>query len=272
MKTDASICLIAKNEGPYLLEWIAYYSIIGFDSFLIYDNESQDDSASKIRSASRYFNIKYNFWPDTPDVSPQISAYEHAIKNTDSHWIAFIDTDEFIYIEDNKDISDFLSKFSDEIGAVCINWKLFGSSGHEKMTDDFVIRRFTKCEEHLSSHVKSIVRRDAVEKMTVHAPVLKEGMRYAYSDGTIAELQRFSEAEVHEPQPAHINHYVLKSREEYERKIIRGQGGTPTNSPDKRKKFTPGFWNAHDRNEATDTSMLSYIPEIERIVNMINES
>ncbi|MET0031932.1 MAG: glycosyltransferase family 2 protein, partial [Limnospira maxima] len=38
-------CTTAKNESPYLVEWIAYHRfIVGFDEILIYDNDSQDDS------------------------------------------------------------------------------------------------------------------------------------------------------------------------------------------------------------------------------------
>ena len=31
-----------KNEGPYILEWLAYHRIVGFEDFLIYTNDCED--------------------------------------------------------------------------------------------------------------------------------------------------------------------------------------------------------------------------------------
>ncbi len=31
-----------KNEGPYIVEWIAYHRAIGVDNFLIYTNGCED--------------------------------------------------------------------------------------------------------------------------------------------------------------------------------------------------------------------------------------
>ncbi|HBD0355695.1 TPA: glycosyltransferase family 2 protein, partial [Escherichia coli] len=36
---------IFKNEGPYILEWIAYHQSIGVDRFYIVDNVSNDTSS-----------------------------------------------------------------------------------------------------------------------------------------------------------------------------------------------------------------------------------
>ena len=35
---------IAKDEGVYLHEWIAYHRLVGFDEVLVYDHESTDGS------------------------------------------------------------------------------------------------------------------------------------------------------------------------------------------------------------------------------------
>ena len=42
MKITAVTCI--KNEGPFLLEWIAYNRLIGVTDFLIYSNDCADGS------------------------------------------------------------------------------------------------------------------------------------------------------------------------------------------------------------------------------------
>lgn len=36
-----ALCCIAKDEDPFLKEWIAYHSLLGVEHFFIYDNESR---------------------------------------------------------------------------------------------------------------------------------------------------------------------------------------------------------------------------------------
>ena len=45
MKT-ASVLLRVRNEGPYLLEWIAHYQVLGFDDIVIVHNENDDGSSA----------------------------------------------------------------------------------------------------------------------------------------------------------------------------------------------------------------------------------
>jgi hypothetical protein len=39
-KYKAGIVAVAKDEHPYLLEWLAFHFAIGFDHIWVYDNES----------------------------------------------------------------------------------------------------------------------------------------------------------------------------------------------------------------------------------------
>ncbi len=41
---------IAKNEGPYIREWIEYHRQVGVQKFLIYDNESTDQMRTLFRA------------------------------------------------------------------------------------------------------------------------------------------------------------------------------------------------------------------------------
>jgi hypothetical protein len=102
-----AVCLIAKNEARYLVEWMAYYVALGFDEVLIYDNGSSDATAEIVgRAIANDSRIRYVPWPDVPGVAPQIPAYNDALRKTRADWIAFVDIDEFIVLKEHASIGE----------------------------------------------------------------------------------------------------------------------------------------------------------------------
>jgi glycosyltransferase involved in cell wall biosynthesis len=257
-----AVCLIAKDEERYLLEWMAYNLVLGFDEILVYDNDSVDGSRRLVEQAGEADRrIRYVPWPGVPGRSPQVTAYNHALGNTDADWIAFIDADEFIVLSEHGTIGEFLAGFDEAAGAVCLHWRLFGSSGHTAYADDLVIRRFTRCDRRYNHHVKSIVRRSCMAQMHIHVGRLSSGT-YVDANGAPVTPQ-FKIEPIPSRHPASINHYVLKSAEEYQGKMARGQACRASDSPDRRAKFTPEFWAAHDRNDVEDATIFRVIPALE---------
>ena len=61
-----AICAIFKNEAPYLLEWIDYHRRVGFDHFVLYDNDSTDDGAARILASEHAPHVEIIPWPPRP--------------------------------------------------------------------------------------------------------------------------------------------------------------------------------------------------------------
>lgn len=260
--TKIAVCLIARDEERYLLEWMAYNLVLGFDEILVYDNDSIDGTRRLVeRAGEADRRIRLVPWPDVPGRPPQVAAYNHALANTDADWIAFIDADEFIVLREHDTIGEFLAGFDELAGAVCLHWRVFGSSGHATHADDLVVRRFTRCATDYNGHVKSIVRRSSMARMHIHVGKLSSGL---YVDANGAQVTPTAKIQpVPSRHPASINHYVLKSAEEYQAKVVRGEGNKAPDAPDKRAKFTPDFWPAHDQNDVEDSAIARFIPALE---------
>lgn len=255
-------CLIARNEARFLLEWMAYNLVLGFDEILIYDNESVDETRQLVGHARKVDpRIRYFAWPDIPGRAPQLRAYNHALRHSDADWIAFIDADEFIVLREHDRIGDFLAGFDDSTGGVGLHWRIFGSSGHRTYSDDLVIRRFVRCAAGFETFVKSIVRRNAVANIRVHFARLSSGT-YVAANGEPVEAGRRIKP-VPTPLPAWINHYILKSVEEYQAKASRGNAHRAPDAANKRARFTPDYWDRFDRNEAEDLAIARLIPAVE---------
>jgi len=151
-----AICAIAKNEGPYFKEWIEWHKKLGVEKFYIYDNESVDHTKQVLESYIDSGLVEYIYFPGKRQ---QLLAYDDCLEKhrTDSHWIAFIDLDEFIVPLKDSSIPEFLRKFESH-AAVEINWLIYGSGGAKEKTEGNVMDRFkyhSRPDHILNRHVKA---------------------------------------------------------------------------------------------------------------------
>lgn len=247
-----ALCLITRDEGITgdLLEWVEYHKSIGVTKIIIVENDS-NDTASGLISLSPHiksgFIYRYSFfsqqeyvrYPPPKDkvvwANNQIWAYDYCLRNYGSKFshMGFIDTDEFIVIADtNSTIIDVLEKYR-EYGGLVINWMFIGSNGHKARPPGGVLRNYNKCVRNC--HVKTIVNTRAVAR-TSNTP-----HHFVYRNGKYAVDSNFERVDGPFNPPhdrdgrlqtppadlysvVHLNHYVLKSESDFERKTRRGSG------------------------------------------------
>ena len=141
-KYKVTICAIFKNEAMYLREWIEFHRIVGVEHFYLYNNNSNDEY---LRILDPYIEKGIVTLVDWPYQQAQMEAYNDCVKRfkLESHWIGFIDIDEFVVPNEMDTIYDFLKAYK-YYPAVVIYWRVFGSSGKIKrdvkrlVTEDFI--------------------------------------------------------------------------------------------------------------------------------------
>lgn len=217
-----SLCAIAKDEGPYFKEWLDWHISQGVDRFYIYDNESTDGTREILEPYIQQGIVNYKYWPGH---RRQLAAYDDCLEEHrfTSRWIAFIDLDEFIVPVQDASIPDFLKRF-DGFAAVEVNWLIYGSAGHERKSSAPVMQRFKSHSlpgHHLNRHVKSIVNPRRVYTMIGCHEAARISGKAADSHGQPI-TRHFRERE---PQQdvIRINHYAVRSREEFAEKQARGR-------------------------------------------------
>lgn len=242
-----SVCAIAKNEGPYFKEWIEWHLHHGVEKFYIYDNESTDGTEEILEPYIKSGIVEYKSWPG---YRRQLAAYDDCLKNYrfNSRWIAFIDLDEFIVPIRDKSIPDFLVGM-ESFAAVEINWLIYGSGGRKTKTPGTMMERFkchSKPEHYLNRHVKSIVNPRRVFNMIgCHEAARISG--YAADSHGQPIKRNFRERQ---PQQdiIRINHYAVRSYEEFVEKQARGRAsGTQTT-------VRAEYFNQYDLNDIEETS------------------
>jgi hypothetical protein len=143
----------------------------------------------------------------------------------DTRWIAFIDVDEFLHSPTGRSLPDVLREFGRTPGVV-VNWRVYGTNGHETPPDGAVVENYPVAEPDdapANAHVKSIV-----------FPAMTKGIRptphnFDHYGLAVGEDHRPADHIFREPPTAdllRINHYVTRSRQEFETKLGRERADT----------------------------------------------
>ncbi|WP_305968257.1 MULTISPECIES: glycosyltransferase family 2 protein [unclassified Mameliella] len=241
--TGNVIVACKKDEGPYILEWIAYHRAVGFDNFLIYTNDCSDGTVAILDRLNQLGIVHHrdnNAWSGK---SPQQHALDAAldedlIKQAD--WIAHIDVDEFVNIRcGNGTLSDLFQRLPDATN-IAMTWRLFGHNGVHRLDDRFVIEQFDTCapkycpKPHTAWGFKTMFRNiGAYEKISCHRPnKLAEGFedRVKWVNGSGHDM---TEAAIRNGWRSskrtigydliQLNHYALRSAESFLIKRQRGR-------------------------------------------------
>lgn len=217
-----AVCAIAKDEGDYFEEWIEWHRKMGVEKFYIYDNESSDDTKKILKPYIEAGVVEYTYFPGQ---KKQLAAYDDCFSRHryDTRWIAFIDIDEFVVPLADSSIPEFLKRFED-FPAVEVNWLVYGSNGEIKKSPRPVMERFTRHSlpaHPLNHYVKSIVNPRRVFNMIGCHEATRIGGKAADSHGNKIRCSFRDRA----PQQdiIRINHYAIKSREEFVEKQNRGR-------------------------------------------------
>jgi len=254
---------IFKNEIDYIVEWIAWHQLAGFNHFIIADNESTDGTTQLLEALEQLKIITLLKQP-TLTKNTQILAYnrisEVAINEYDS--ALFLDGDEFLmhdsFIDgqEHKTLSKLIQ--NDDVGMVGLNWRCFGSSGQETFNNKPVISRFTWCASEGKSaeqkyganqFLKSASKISYIDRINPHTSRLNGAKKYIDSQNTeikdfILLKEKGFESVLHSGRrrsiclgPLRVNHYVVKSYEEYITKKMKR--GSPMKGPewDKGEKY-----------------------------------
>jgi hypothetical protein len=245
-----ALIAIAKNEGPYIREWVVYHKkVCGFSEIFVYENDSTDNTRSELDNMAAEGLCSWKPWPRSEHNPPQQKAYWDAEKKRKKEWdwMCLLDVDEFLVLRTNEQIGKFVSRFDEETGSISFNWAIFYSTDKKRTTEP-VIKRVNYC--YGDSHVKTIARTKAIANAGIHAFWLLKNKGYKYMHCSGREYQlggrvdgylemtmcRDPKVFICDASVAHINHYMMKSEEEVEARDKRGRATTKHHVKKKSKK------------------------------------
>lgn len=260
-----SIVAIAKFEAPYIKEWVEYHLLQGADCIYLYDNESPDGMRDILEPYIQRDKVVYTVMPGK---ARQLDAYNDAVRRFrfQTKYMAFIDCDEFLVVEEEKrsliEVVHSLMKSSWRCGGISVNWRMYGSSGHDAkpkglITENYLYRGDDNSRG--SDCIKTIANPRRIKKFShVHYPTYYRGF-YSVNDCG-KRVDGWSNPNYHTSR-LRINHYFTKSKQEWIERRSRGKADT-TDSEDKR---TMQEFYDHDHNDIYDPIMLPYVEELKKM-------
>ena len=258
-----TIVTMAKEEGPYVLEWVAWHHLLGFTDILVYTNDCTDGTDELLEALAAHgllTRCDNPPWKDRPPQSRALHwAQEHPLVRA-SDWLLVMDFDEFLTIRGGG--VDALIDRVEAQGAsgICCTWRFFGSGGQAAFDPAPVTGRLTRAapDRFGKGHgIKTLYRNDPNLVMAIHRPYLR--MRFARSpEGRAYPLHwlngsgaapdgRAVRWKLSVPEVGYdlvqLNHYGVKSREEYLLRRLRGD------VLDNHSKYDAEYFGLFDRNE-----------------------
>lgn len=236
--------LSVKNEGAFLLEWLAHHRAVGFNRFLVFSNDCTDGTdemldrlqqlgwLTHLRNDGPYHKRGIQF-------TALKAAQRHArVKEAD--WILPFDIDEFVNVKTGDHTLTALLAALPDATAVTMTWRLFGNAGVTAYEDRPVTEVFTRCAPETVNWpwravmFKTFYKNDGTYKaLGVHRPRMEQEERLAearwYDTSGRPLPDHFKTRRIFSDyrQPhyalAQLNHYPLGARESFVLKADRGR-------------------------------------------------
>jgi hypothetical protein len=252
-----SVTAVLKDEAPYLREWIEFHLMLGVQRFYLYDNASSDHPERVLKP---YIDQGLVRLFTTNMQACQLACYYNACRvfGNRTLWMAFIDIDEFLFPVQGNDLKILLKDYESQRGLV-VGWVLYGTSYLKERPWGLQIENFYQCAEAAnpdSRCFKSIVKpQEVLVPGTPHNFLFLEGFNVDENFQKVTEL--FGERTFNRIR---INHYVTRSRREWEDKVARGNATVTDDNP--RNMRTEENFRQFDRNEVLDPCLHRFVPEM----------
>ncbi|MFE3836862.1 glycosyltransferase family 2 protein [Pseudogemmobacter sonorensis] len=241
-----------RDEGPFVLEWLAWHRLLGVTDFLILTNDCRDGTDRLLDALAQEGVLTHlpNRPPEGKSIQWQAlkTAWRHPARKA-ADWMLFSDVDEFPMIHAGEHrFADLLAALPGETQAVAMAWRLFGASGVVAFQDRPVTGQFLRSAppEMLhpvgASYFKTLFRPEAFAQPGVHRPARgKDQAAAAWVDGSgrplpealAARDKRLSLLPLSDHRRlVELHHYSLRSVQSFLVKADRGLANRRTKGID----------------------------------------
>ncbi|HCQ67279.1 MAG TPA: glycosyl transferase family 2 [Rhodobacteraceae bacterium] len=239
----ATAVLTVRNEGAFLIEWLAHHLGLGFTDIVVLSNDCDDGTDAMLDRLDALGELHH-----LPNPGPHEGGIQFtALKRADAHpavkqadWLMALDIDEFVNIHVGDHTLAALIAALPAADAITLTWRVFGNCGVRDYADTPITETFTRAAPEVmpwpwrAFMFKTLYRNTgAYRKLGVHrprSPVTQKAAQMRWYDSHGRELEArvrtqgtFSQFGRPNYGLAQLNHYPLGAMESYIVKRDRGR-------------------------------------------------
>lgn len=264
--------LTVRNEGAFLLEWMAHHRAVGFTDILAFSNDCDDGTDAMLDrlAALGWLTHVRNDGPHPQ--GPQWTALKAADRHTAkaaADWVMVLDIDEFLAVAAGDGTLSALLAAVPDADAIALTWRMFGNAGADEVADTALRHRFTACAPRVlhwpwtAVQIKTLFRNNGTfGKLGVHRPRNPDPERSAkWVDGSGNPLPEGFGRLFHglgtDPYAlAQVNHYALGAMQDFVLKADRGRPNRKGAPPDM------DYWVERNFSAVEDRTVLRLDPRV----------
>ncbi|GAB7081955.1 glycosyltransferase family 2 protein [Megalodesulfovibrio paquesii] len=256
-----SLCIIVKDEGRAIREWVAHHALLGVEHFYIFDNESQEPVPETLRDFPQHL---FSF-ASISGQQMQIPAYRWCLQEhgANNRWIGFLDADEFLFPCQGQDLRPVLAEFEPYAG-LAVPWTMFGASGHETRPQgtlmESYLHRYPEYSTGWHKVIKCLVDPSRIERVDDPHRFFPVPGQHLVTEHHLPVTPGSNQA-LRSCTRLQLNHYFFKSREDWDAKLARGRA----DRADEQSRYPVSMFE-HQARHATqlDKSILRFLPGVLR--------
>lgn len=267
-----------KNEGIFLLEWVAYYRLLGADNIVVITNDCTDGTDMILDRLQELGQVRHIRNSGYAPESPQIHGLRRAMTEVEevraADWVLHVDSDEFLNVFHGKNRLDDLIAVVQDFDACAIAWRPFGDNGHKTWPGGNVLEHFTRCDKepvYAFAFHKPLFQPAKFQALTPHMPKLPKapGITQCNAVGQpidtaalydmVGQRHLGLERDQLTWDGACLNHYTIRSEDLFLLKNDRGDGADKGGT---KRYLNSTFHRRYNTNRRRDTSILRHLPEL----------
>ncbi|QYK42991.1 MAG: glycosyltransferase family 2 protein [Paracoccaceae bacterium] len=171
-----------KNEGAFLLDWMAHHKALGFDHVVICTNDCADPTrqiALRLQDMGLARHHATRHWPATSIQRSALKQVRRYPEVTGAGWVWVCDADEYLAPRlGDGTVRALAAAASPEAEVISVPWRIFGPAGRWAYEDRPVTQLFRLAEPAtgpgapLMAYPKSLFRGDLpYHRIGIHAPL-----------------------------------------------------------------------------------------------------
>lgn len=248
-----------KNEGAFVLEWLAHYRALGAEHFLIAHNDCEDPLPAMLARLEELGLVRAHATRNWAHGGIQRTALRQARwyeEVTKARWIWVCDVDEFLTVHVGDGSFAALIDATPEAEVIAVNWRVFGSAGQTEYLETPVTKQFSRCETPPRlAYVKSLFAGlQRVGRIGIHCPHPREGSRLgaASAGGGLRWDDRARMMTRPDWTTAQVNHYALRGLHSF---LVKRDRGRVNHAGE---DMAADYWARFDLNAAEDHAIRRY--------------